>query len=125
MSKKRLAERLKEQRGKKSQPNKGLVAIYSKKDEIQEALEQKFTLKEIHALLSEEGEMPIKYSAFCRLVNKYITIETPKKRIQHQTPSENKAEGEKKTSPNISKRPDYVFDPDRNKDKISKQLGMK
>jgi len=70
--KKRLIEQLQEKRQKQPPARKGVVAILSNKEEIAEALDHGFTMKEIHSLMVKNGEMPIGYSVFTRLVNKYI-----------------------------------------------------
>lgn len=72
MTKKRLIDRLRAEQNLKQPAQKGRVAILAHKKEIMEALNQGFTMWAIHAVMVKSGEMPVGYSAFTRLVNKYI-----------------------------------------------------
>lgn len=76
---------------------KGVVAVFAQKDVIIAALEQGHSLRAIHQTLADENLMPIQYSAFARLVGKYLKqrIETPRE--------EKKKESNRKTG---------VYDPD-------------
>lgn len=97
--KKSLVEKLQAQRSKKEPARKGVVAVLAHKEEIGEALNQGFTMKEIHAVMADDGEMPVGYAAFTRLVKKYIKGEEQKK-----IPIKTQAD---KTKPHIYNPDDY------------------
>ncbi len=75
MAKKRLIDKLDAERKKRKPAHKGVVAILAHKDEILEALQKGYTMKEIHTVMFESQTMPVGYAAFTRLVNKYIKKE--------------------------------------------------
>ncbi len=120
----KLNDRAKNRPGRKN----GLVAVTAHKELILEALEKAYSLKDIYFVLQETGEMPITYPAFTRLVRTYL-LKTPKTRTRPKSQPEgvNIESGNlEDSSPQTdSKRPSYVYDPDRNKEKVSKQLGIK
>lgn len=54
----------------------GVVAVFAQKEVIIAALEQGHSIRTIHKTLVEENLMPIQYSAFARLVGKYLKEKT-------------------------------------------------
>lgn len=91
---------------------RGLQAFISQMDEIQTALNDGYTVKDIWQILHEEGRMPIQYRAFTSYVNRYLkeTVTTDSQAI---TGEENaKKEGDEKTDrKNTTKPKKFNFDP--------------
>jgi len=83
MKKKTLLNKLEEQRKEKQPARKGVVAVLAHKKEIAEALGKGFTVKEIHTVMVQAGDMPVGYPAFARLVKKYIKgNDQPQKKLK-------------------------------------------
>jgi len=99
---------------------KGLVAVQACKDDILSGLAANFTLKEIYALLVDQGRMPVTYSGFVKMVRKHIQpTNYPRKmnfkKNQAEPVSEKRSEpkGMEQLKTNRGPRPDHVYDPDR------------
>lgn len=72
-------EELEEHKKKTDSKRRGVVAVLAQKENIEQGLAAGFTLNDIHAVLSNKGQMPVTYSAFVKLVRKYIKgIDKPK-----------------------------------------------
>lgn len=77
--KKSLIEQLNENRKIKEPSRRGLVAVMAHKQEISDAIAKGYTMREIHTAMKNNGEMPIEYSSFTKLVNTYLKIKNLKK----------------------------------------------
>jgi DNA-binding transcriptional MerR regulator len=70
--KKSFLDELKEHKEKTDSRRRGVVAVLARREEIEQGLEAGFTLNDIYTVLSDKGQMPVSYSAFVKLVRKYI-----------------------------------------------------
>ena len=75
MTNKTLIGKLQDQRKRIPAVKTGVVAVLAHKEEINNAMSQGFTMKEIHSIMVSDNAMPISYAAFTRLVKKYIKSE--------------------------------------------------
>lgn len=97
--KKSFLDELKEHKKKTASKRRGVVAVVAHREEIKQGLGAGFTLKDIYTVLSDKGQMPVTYSAFVKLVRKYV------KEKGHQ-------EKNQETEQNAKKKKSHVYNPD-------------
>lgn len=113
---KSFIEKLKEHKEKSTPRLRGVVAVLACKDDILQGLEAGFTLKDIYALLSNQGRMPVTYSGFIKMVRKHIQpTDHPRQKDKDKSDRQPLAEPkgtEQLYKKNKGPRPDHVFNPD-------------
>ena len=102
--KKSFLDELKEHKEKTDSRRRGVVAVLARREEIEQGLEAGFTLNDIHTVLTDKGQMPITYSAFVKLVRKYIK---DKEKLKTEKPK-----GSTETKETTDKKKSHIFNPD-------------
>ena len=93
--KKSFLDELEEYKKKTDSRRRGVVAVIARREEIEQGLGAGFTLNDIYIVLSDKGQMPVTYSAFVKLVRKYV--------------KEKKHQGKKQ---DVKSKKSHVYNPD-------------
>lgn len=117
-AKARLIERvaLRLQKRDRSARTVNRAFVIAHKEEIREALEGGFSIKDVWETLSEEGAVPFSYQAFRRHVNGTILNSKPSSKTAQSSPAK---PAPMSSSPSKSKQsagiPGFTFDPNPNR----------
>jgi IS30 family transposase len=92
MSKKTLSERIADQLTAKKETSSGKnkAQFISLKADIEQAINDEWSLRQIYRTLHSEGQLTFSYETFRRYVKKLISIKTPDQKIKEKdlTPEE-------------------------------------